>query len=419
VKNIPLLVRKDFKRKWKNPIIIVGFLLIPVIFTFIFGSVFGSGDEKDILPRISTLVVDNDKSLVSNFLTSAMSQGELKEMIELEPVDTEEKGRRLLGRGKASALIIIPENFGDDVLDGKQAQVLLLKNPSERFLPLIAEEITDTTTLLLSSLVEIFAEELDLIKGFTELEEVPDADVSLISIKVKKRIDSFSKYVFPPVISLKQETIKEEGKEEQPSLTVQGYILPAMAIMFLMFICNIVFGDILREKESKTLLRMSVSPMTMTEFIWSKIVTSALIGMLCTLLLIGLGAIMFSIDWGNPFTVLLIVLCLNILIAGFISFLYSFIKTEQQAGAVLSSVIMVMSLLGGSMVPVDNLPSFIQKISKVTLNYWGLQAFMKGILREPFRGLVPILTAMLFVGVLLSLISSRLINNNLKKGLLK
>jgi ABC-type multidrug transport system permease subunit len=78
-----------------------------------------------------------------------------------------------------------------------------------------------------------------------------------------------------------------------------------------------------------------------------------------------------------------------------------------------------MSLLGGSMVPADNFPSFIQVISKVTLNYWGIKAFRMAMMKESFGNLLPILSGMVLAGVLLSLISSRFIQNNLKKGLLK
>jgi ABC-2 type transport system permease protein len=418
VRNIFLLVGKDFKRKWKNPVVIIGFMLIPVVFTFIFGLVFG-GDEEETLPRITVLVADNDKSLLSSFLTTAMAQGELKKMVELKPMKTEKEARDLLRKGKASALLIIPENFGGDILDGKKAEVLLLKNPSEQFLPQIAEEITDTTTLILSALLSVFSEEVDKIKEFTELDQLADADISAFSVKVKNRIESISTYVFPPVIGLKQRTIKEEKKEETGSISVHSYILPAMAIMFLMFICNVVFNDILREKETKTLLRLNASRMSLIEFIWSKIVTSALIGMLCTLVLIGCGIALFSIGWGNFVAVFLIVLCLNILIAGFIAFLYSFIKTELQAGAVLSSVILIMSLLGGSMIPIENFPSFIKPISKVTLNYWGLEAFRMAMMKEPIVKLIPILAGMVLAGILLSFISSRFIQNNLKKGLVK
>lgn len=409
------LIQKDFRRKWKNPVVILGFLLIPVIFTFIFGFVFGSSEEE-ILPKVRILVVDKDKSLISQFLLAAFNQGELKKFIQADVVE-EKQGHELLDAGKASALLIIPESFGDDVWQGEKAELTLLKNPSEQFLPQIAEEIIDTTSLLLSALFSVFSDELSTIQNAVNKGEFSDADISTISIQVKDRIEGVAKFVFPPIITLKERTISEGTETEAASISVQGYILPAIAIMFLLFICNIVFEDVLHEKETGTLLRMSVSPMKISEFIWSKTITSALIGMCCTLVLVALGRILFAIQWGNIFLVILILFCLNIMLAGFISLIYSFIRTEQQAGAVLSSVIITMSLLGGSMMPVENFPPFIQQISKFTPNYWGIKAFQKAILQDPINEFIPILTGMLGIGILFSIVGSFFMRQHLRKGL--
>jgi ABC-2 type transport system permease protein len=408
------LVRKDFKRKWKNPSVILGFLFIPFVFTLIFGMVFGSGGEET-LPQVKIFVVDNDQSLISGFMLGALTQGELSELIDLEELE-EEEGRKLLDRGKASALLIIPENFGDNIWEGKPTEILLLKNPAEQFLPQIAEEILDTITLGLSSLRQVFADELTTIRDLAELEALPDESISAISLQFKDRIEGLSKYLIPPVISIKQITLSEE-KEEVSDMTVQAYILPAIAVMFLLFICNAVFEDVLTEKESGTLMRLRVSPVNLREYIWSKIVTSTLIGILCTSLLIILGRVIFSINWGNPVSVALLVLCLNILIAGFISFLFSFVRTERQAGALLTTVILLMSMLGGSMVPVENYPPVILKFSKLTLNYWGITAF-KNIMRgEPLATLAPMLLFMVIAGVFLSILGSHFMNKNLKKDI--
>lgn len=414
MKDIFLLARKDFIRKWRNPVVIVGFLLLPLIFTAMFGLIFGRAEEKT-LPHISVLTVDKDQSFFSEFFLSFFKQGELGQSIKINKVK-EEEGRKLMDKGKASALIIIPEKFGENIWDGKPVELVLLKNPSEQFLPQIVEEICDIASLLFSSFFSVFSDELSSIKGFIDKDKVIDKELSSFSIQARNKIEGISKFILPPVISLKQKTV--QGKEEPP-LSVASYILPAMSIMFLLFICNIVFEDVLREKETGTLLRMAVSPLKISDFIWSKILISATIGILCSLFLIVLGRIIFSLHWGNLFLVFLIVFCLNIMIAGFISFLYSFIRTERQAGAVLSSVIIVMSLLGGSMVPVENFPSFIQNISKLTLNYWGIRAFRKAAVGSPFQEIFPILTGMVCAGILFSLLGSYFLNTSLKKGLVK
>lgn len=416
MRTVLLLVSKDFRRKWKNPVVIIGFMLIPVVFTFILGMVFG-GSEEEILPKVQVLAADNDQSLLSQMFLNSLSQGDLEKLIEIRKVE-EKEGRRLLDRGKASALLIIPASFGKDVWEGRPVELLLLKNPSEQFLPQIAEEVIDTASLLFSSLFSVFSDELAAIKGFLERESLSDEDISSLSIMIKNRIEGIAKFVLPPVISLKQETISR-ARKQATNVSIHHYIFPALAVMFLLFICNVVFEDMLREKESGTLLRLSVSPLKFTEFIWSKTVTSALIGIFCTIFLILLGSLIFSIRWGNPVLVLFIVLSLNILIAGFISFLYSFIRTERQAGAVLSSVILIMSLVGGSMIPVENFPSFLKPVSRLTLNYWGLEAFRISILGEPVRQIIPILAGMVLAGILLSFLSSRFLERNLRKGLLR
>jgi ABC-2 type transport system permease protein len=414
VRNLFHLVRKDFRRKWKNPAVILGFLSIPLVFTLIFGMVFGSGGEE-VLPQVKILAVDNDQSLVSGFVLGALTQGQLKELIDLEKIE-EEEGRKLLDKGKASALLIIPENFGDHIWEGKPTEILLIKNPAEQFLPQIAEEILDTMTLGLSSLRQVFAGELDTIRTFTKLDEFPDETISTLSLQFKDRIEGLSKYLIPPVISIKQITLSVE-KEGVSDLSVQAYILPAIAVMFLLFICNAVFEDVLTENETGTLMRLRVSPINLREYIWSKIVTSTLIGILCTSLLIILGRVIFAINWGNPVSLALLVLSLNILIAGFISFLFSFVRTERQAGALLTTVILLMSMLGGSMVPVENYPPVILKFSKLTLNYWGITAF-KDIMRgDPLAAIMPILFFMVVAGIVLSLFGSYFMNKNLQKGI--
>ena len=415
MKNILLLARKDFIRKWRNPIVIIGFTLIPIVFAFIFGLIFGSSQERT-LPRISFLAVDEDQSIFSELFLSSFKQGELNKIINLKKVD-KEQGLKLMNKGKASALLIIPQKFGEKIWEGQPVEISLLKNPSEQFLPQIVEEICDISSLFFSSLFSVFSDELGTIKKFIDEENFPDIEISSLSVQIKRRIESISKYVFPPIISLKQKTIKE--KEKESPLSVQAYILPAIAVMFLLFICNVVFEDILKEKKMGTLLRMTVSPLKISDFIWSKTLISTIIGILCTFILIALGRIIFSIHWGNPILLFFIVICLNFMIAGFISSPYSFIRTEQQAGAVLSSVIMVMSLLGGSMVPAESFPPFILNISKLTLNYWGIQAFRKAATDAPFQEIFPILLGMILAGIFFSIVGSYFLNKNLKKGLLK
>lgn len=418
MKRILLLAIKDFQRRWRNPFIILGYIMIPIIFTMILGMVFGSSDEPS-LPQVKVLTADNDESLVSRLFLGTFSQGELSELFQIEQVE-EEQGRKLMNKNKASALIIIPKDFGEKLLDLQPVQVHIVKNPSEQFLPEIVQEVGDVATLIFSAFFAVFSDEIDLIKEYAELDSFPDQAVSQISVLVKTRIEGVSKYIFPPIVSIKQTTAPTEGEEETGGeLTFHSYVLPGISIMFLLFICNIIFEDLLREKEAGTLMRMMVSPMQLNEFIWSKILTATVLGMTCTFVFIGLGELIFPVNWGHPLALVLAVLCLNILIAGFISLPYAFIRTERQAGAVIPTIIIIMSLLGGSMMPAQMFPSSIRIFSKMTLNYWGIETFYKIMQKSPAVEIIPYYSGMVILGILFSLVGAYLLKANLRKGLFR
>ena len=109
-----------------------------------------------------------------------------------------------------------------------------------------------------------------IIQQLAEKDDFSNENISSLSIRFKDKIEGIAKYIIPPVISLKQVTVSE-GEEQEEQMSVAGYVLPGIGIMFLLFICNVVFEDVLKERETGTLLRMNVSPLRLSEYVWSKI----------------------------------------------------------------------------------------------------------------------------------------------------
>jgi len=59
--------------------------------------------------------------------------------------------------------------------------------------------------------------------------------------------------------------------------------------------------------------------------------------------------------------------------SGFGIVLASFAKNRQQVQGYSSIIILVMSSIGGSMIPIFVMPEIMQKIAVFTVNYWGVQ----------------------------------------------
>ena len=130
--------RKDLLRlrnDWPALLLWIGIpLLVGGLLVLVFG-----GDSN---PRARLLVDDRDGSLAGRLLTGGFTQGPLAEIVEVEGVETD-LGLRRMEDGDASALLVIPEGFGDALLDGRPASLELVTNPSQTILPGILQAALD------------------------------------------------------------------------------------------------------------------------------------------------------------------------------------------------------------------------------------------------------------------------------------
>jgi len=79
-------------------------------------------------------------------------------------------------------------------------------------------------------------------------------------------------------------------------------------------------------------------------------------------------------------------------------------------------IIMLMSAIGGSMIPLFVMPAFMQKIAVISVNYWGIQGFYDIFWRRlPLLDIAPKIFVLVSIGLIMTLISTRLFKKNLLK----
>ena len=79
-----VLLAKDLRRAWRNPLPWLINLIVPLAMTALLGLVFGGHSDSGALGRIRFAVVDEDKSVLSDFLRGAANQNKAGKY--LEPV---------------------------------------------------------------------------------------------------------------------------------------------------------------------------------------------------------------------------------------------------------------------------------------------------------------------------------------------
>ena len=417
------IIGNDLKRRLRAPASTVLFLAIPLAMTALIGMIFnpGPGNETQ-LPPIKLLLVDNDKDIASKFLVGAFDQKQVKDMFQATLVD-QAAGEKLMQKGKASAMLVIPEHFSADLADQKVSTLEVVKNPSEEFLPDVVEEFAATIAVGFSAIAQVFADELKVIRSVRNLslEAVTIAELTPFLEMARAKVIALKSYLSPLLLQLKTSTTakppKGTGAAAQPGKTAKpagfnifAYILPGMLIMFLLFIVEASMREIQNERADGKTRRMMFSPLTARELVTARLFSGGLVGILVCLLAMAAGALIFGIDWGNPLLVLVLVAVSCFWCAAFFAMLNAFFRSKNQAGAFSSPIILVFAAFGGSILPLEQIPAGMRWIGLFTVNHWfisGCQRIMDGgVPRGPF--VVLALSGLLFAGVAMAALPRRL-----------
>jgi ABC-2 type transport system permease protein len=397
-----LIIKNDIKRRLRAPLATVLFLIIPFAMTALIGMIFdpGSGNETK-LPPIKVLLVDKDKNLASQFFIGAFDQQQMKEMFQTTTV-SEAEGEKLMKKGKASAMLIIPEHFSLDLADQKPSRIVVVKNPAEEFLPAVVEEFASTMAIGFSGLAQVFADELKIIKmvGNSSLEKISITELTPFLEMSRIKFMALKSYLSPMLIGLKSSTITKPGQTAKPKgFNVFAFILPGMLIMFLLFIIEAFMREIQNERADGKIRRMMFSPLTTRELILARIFSGWLLGLLICGLAMAMGALIFNIEWGNYFWLFLLVAVACFWSAAFFGMLNAFFKNKNQAGAFASPIILVSAAFGGSILPLEQIPQGMRWLAKLTVNNWFITGCRQVVAGElPLASLLVLLVSGLLFG---------------------
>jgi ABC-2 type transport system permease protein len=367
-----LVLANDVRRHLKAPVAILIYMVIPMAMTGLIGVIFAPRAEESQLPPIRVLLVDHDKGLASKLLLGAFDVDQLKMMFQVTVTD-EAEGLELMKKGKASAMLVIPEQFTLDLLDVKATALTVVKNPAEQFLPDIVEEFANTLAVMLSGVVQAFADEA---KGIRAMIDGPLEKFSWEALgpelgKAQKKMVAAEKTLNPLLLRLKDEETKAPGAKTHFTQTdLFSIILPGMAVMFLLFIVQTLMRDIISERGDGKLRRMMTTPLRPMELVGARLLGGWVMGMTVLLVMVAFGTLIFRAEWGPFGYFLLLGAAASFWTAAFFGFFHAIVRNRNQAGALAAPIILAFSLFGGSMMNPEAMPKAFRTVGIVTPNRW-------------------------------------------------
>ncbi len=390
------ILGNDIRRHLKAPWAIVIFIAIPLLMTGLIGVIFAPRSDSGRLPPIAVLLVDQDKGLASKLILGSFDVDQMKKMFQVTVTD-EVDGARRMKRGRASAMVVIPKGFTLDLLEARPTTLRVVKNPSEQFLPDVVEEFMATMGVMLSGAIQAFSEEVKGLRLMLDgpVERIPWETLGPEFGKAQKKIAAAAKYLDPLLISLKDEETKAAGAKPRTSMTdIFSIILPGMAVMFLLFIVQILMRDILTDHEDGKLRRMMTTPLRPLELIGARIAGGWIMGLTILLVMVAFGTLVFRVNWGPFGFFLLLAVAASFWAAAFFALFHALVRNRNQAGALAAPIILAFSLFGGSMMNPEVMPKAFRAVGIVTPNRWFIDG--AALVREgrfPLAGLTVLLAS--------------------------
>ena len=272
-------------------------------------------------------------------------------------------------RGDAGVALIIPKNFGCDILAGRRPQLVVIADGSDSNTGGIGLNYASIIALNYArGLIVKRAEKYNIIENAKQL----------------------------PIVTAQSRVWYN------PELKSAYFMVPAVLVMVLMVITLILTSmAIVKEKEIGTIEQIVVTPMSDFEFIIGKMVPFALIGFAEVFLVLLVSFFVFHVPMrGNVFTLLTFSFLFVLVMLGLGLFVSSISKTQQQASMTAQFFIMMpFIVLSGFIFPIANMPVIIQYVTYfIPVRYFleivrGL--FLKG---DGFKELYPQAIALLAMG---------------------
>lgn len=338
----------------RNAFVLV--LLAPLVITAIMGVALGdsNGTERISLKDIPLIVVNDDRGELGQQFISLLGAHPSANLFKPTTLLDLAAARKNLSDGVAQAVLYIPADFSRGLqADGGSGEA------PER-----------------SSHVQI---ELYTRETRSEVSQLTGSVVDQLLVNLKKNLITSGaslNQLRNPSMEVKVNSRPSDNAAGPPASNPFAFFAPSLAIFFLMFTMFEAPRSILAEQEDGTLGRLMRTPTRPSQILLGKLGGSYLTGILQFIVLVIATRLIFGLKWGESLPGLLLMVVSVVMAAASLgAVIAAFSKDVIQAGVIGGGITLLSAGLGGNFATVDGLPSWLQVVSRFTINRWALEGF--------------------------------------------
>jgi ABC-2 type transport system permease protein len=332
-------------------------LIMPVLFTFLFGYAFGGFSSGDSDSRLPVGYLSQDDHWITDSLHDLLSESEvirLDESIFYSAADLE----KLVADGDLAASIIIPDGYGRAILKDKSARLIV-----------IAEQNSSAWTTIQAELLTLAGRLDGAVRTATIIEQM-DVEGIPFDYAFEKSLAAWDE----PPIAINETTsltMKKTGNESALAHTAPGMMLQ-FAIAGLLTAAQVIVS----ERKSRTLQRLLTTATNRVHIVLGHYLAIFILIFTQFIILMTFAQVVLKVDYLRvPAATLLVAFSAALCISALGLLIGILAKTEEQAIMFSLIPMFVFAGLGGAWVPLEVTGPTFQAIGHLSPIAWGMDGF--------------------------------------------
>jgi ABC-2 type transport system permease protein len=394
------LVRKDLKLFFNDRRAVIVGLVVPILLASFFGYLFGGQRGNAETSKVSVLVIDQDGSDISRGLITQLSDNGTLD-VEASTLDA---ARETVRKGKATAAIVIPKDFGRDagraLFTGEaKPPIGVLYDPSHNV------ELGMVKGILSGAVMQAVSKEM--FSGRTGREVVNE---SLARVQNDRQMPAPTRKALRDLLGgvqqLNQEQertgsaaqgsaggglsipfqTKEEAVTSGRNVEYNGYAhsFGGMGIQFILFMGLDVGITLLMLRQTGLWQRLRAAPLSRTMLLGSRAVSASLTAGFILTVLFCFARVVFGVRIQGSFAGFVgVCAAFSLMTAAFGLMVAALGETVEATRGYSVMATLVLVMLGGAWVPTFVFPKWLQRLTIVVPTRWA----MDGLDGMTWRGL--------------------------------
>jgi ABC-2 type transport system permease protein len=386
-------IRKEWLLLLRDRVGIVLLFIMPVVLITVMALIEDAPFKDYQEVKFDILSVDHDHGRLSRYIKEGLQHSGQFNVIDT----TEEKARQLVHDGDYKICIIIPHGATGAIVSNANKIVndisMRMGLPAE--LPVsLRKDSVNVEVLFDPASKKAFKGAIHqaLDNFLTQVE----ADLLLERIKQqlhrKDVVENDSMMITLKAVGLQEQTAGKSKEIDVVSNSVQHNV-PAWAIFAMFFIVIPIAGNMIREREDGSLLRMKLIPGSYLSILTGKMLffVGVCVVQFYLMMLVGIYLLpMFKLPqlvMGHSYVAsFMVAVCIGLAATSYGVLAGTVFKTPNQALNFGAISIVILSAIGGIWIPLEIMPAHLQMVGHMSPLSWGLDAINDIYLRNKGLG---------------------------------